>query len=71
MSDHDAEHFSVVLRLSGDCCILSIAEVIYAKGLSKKAGARGDKPEKEKNFISMVALHTLFFCGITAEFFGK
>lgn len=44
-----------------------IGEVIYARGLSHKAAVRGEKPQKEANFISMVALHICFFVGITFE----
>ena len=44
-----------------------VGEVIYARGLSQKAAVRGEKPQKEANFISMVALHICFFVGITLE----
>ena len=37
-----------------------IAELVYAKHLGKKASNRGEKPHREANFISMVALHALF-----------
>ena len=44
-----------------------IAELVYAKHLGKKASNRGEKPHREANFISMVALHALFFGGIVGE----
>ncbi|MBL92621.1 MAG: hypothetical protein CMH56_12520 [Myxococcales bacterium] len=44
-----------------------VAELIYAKALGKKAASRGEKPQRERNFIAMVALHTSFFVGIAAE----
>jgi len=47
--------------------ISRLAEVLYSKRLSQKASIRGEKPQKENNFISMVALHSCFFIGIVAE----
>ena len=48
-----------------------IAEVIYAKGLSKKAGARGDKPEKEKTSSPWSHSIPCFFVASRPRFFGK
>jgi methyltransferase len=44
-----------------------VAELIYAKALGQKAKSRGETPQKERNFVAMVALHSLFFIGITIE----
>ena len=55
------------LILLGLVALSRMGEVIYARGLSQKAAERGVKPQKEANFISMVALHICFFVGITLE----
>ena len=55
------------LLLMALVALARVAELGYAKALGKKAASRGEKPQKERNFVAMVALHTCFFIGIAAE----
>ena len=55
------------LLLMALVALARVAELIYAKALGKKAASRGEEPQKERNFIAMVALHICFFMGIAAE----
>tara|TARA_Y100001968_G_scaffold294663_1_gene301404 strand:- start:123 stop:701 length:579 start_codon:yes stop_codon:yes gene_type:complete len=64
MNPKDPSWFLLILAL---VALARVAELVYAKAIGKKAAARGERPQQELNFVSMVALHTTFFVGIVTE----